>query len=309
MKVYNLKTKLLTSSNTVDEKKLYSVLNQNITNNKPFQLINKTQNTTANNVYDIKLNGIKYLLKTLHYSQLTDIDKEISNMTRINNNHIVKPYILQCKYLVRTNDTIVSIFESVDSMLINDFIKKINSLKDNEKQKMRRYLIIGLLKAISDLHIVNVCHLNININNILVNINHKFNNNVYTTENPLFIKFINFNLQFNNRKKQYISPSKLTHLDPYINYEDDRLITLEEAKCYDLWCISLIILKIILYSDIYYTLIEKLISSRILDNTNDILPDFIIVYNNLAKYVFTDLNKRETGDFILNKIILDEKHN
>jgi serine/threonine protein kinase len=308
MKVYNIKTKLLTPSNTINEKKLYSILNKNISNNKPFQLTNKTKNTAVNNVFDIELNGNKYLLKTLQYSQLTD--NEISNMTRINRNSIVKPYILECKYLVKTTDSIVSIFENIDSILITDFINNINKIKDKETHnKLKRYLIISLLKAISDLHNVNICHLNINVNNILVNMNPLYNSeDVYSTEMPLIIKFINFNLKFNNRKKDFILSSKLSRLDPYINYKQDNMLTLEEGKKYDLWCIGLIILKVILASDIYYSFIERIISLQEVSKP-DIQLEFNIIYVNLVKYTLTDLKQRETGDFILNKIILDEKHN
>lgn len=168
MKVYNLKTNLLDSNNVLNEQKLQELLTQNINKFEPVSLNNKTRNSTANNIYDIKINGNKYFLKTLLYNQLIEPEKELDNMTKINSNRVIKPYILQCKYLVKTNDTIISIFENVDSMVLLDFINKIQSLTDIEKKnKIKRYLIIGLLKAVADLHKVNVCHLQLNVNNIL----------------------------------------------------------------------------------------------------------------------------------------------
>ena len=249
-------------------------------------------------------------MKTLLHSQLSDMDKEINNMSKINSNRIVKPYILQCKYLVKTNDTIISIFEKLDSMIIKDFISNIHKMTDNNKKlKLQRYLIIALLKAISDLHKVNVCHLKINVNNILVSNNNSYDETeLYSTNLPIKVKFINFNLTFNNRKK-FINVKQLEHLDPHFNYSQHRLISLSEAKKYDLWCITLIILKILISEDIYYKLIKELITGNSI-NRNELIIDksFNKVYNNLGKYVLTSLDKRETGDFILNKILLDEKH-
>lgn len=312
MKVYNLETSLLDSNNQIDEQKLNSVLSEKIEKMKPQSINNKTNNSSVNNLYDIEINGRKYFMKTLLHSQMDDIDREISNMAKINSNKVVKPYILQCKYLVRTNDTIVSIFENVDSMIIKDFISKIHKLDDKEKKlKLQRYLIFALLKAISDLHKVNVCHLKINVNNILVNINQNYDNSeTYSTQLPIIVKFINFNLAFNNRKKKYINIQQLDKLDPYFNYSSVQLISLVDAKKYDLWCITLIILKILLPEDVYYKLIKELITGNSI-NRDDLMIDesFNEVYNNLGKYVLTSLDKRETGDFILNKILLDEKHN
>jgi serine/threonine protein kinase len=310
MRIYETAENLLTPRNTIDEQKLQRLLSEQISNVNPISINNKTSNLTANNIYDIEINGRKYLLKTLLHSQLTDSEKEISNMTKINSNRIVKPYILQCKYLVKTKDTIISIFESVNSMLIKDFITKIYSITDYTKRiKLKRYLIIGLLKAIADLHEVNICHLQLNVNNILVSNNPKYNElDDYSTEQPLIIKFINFNLNFNNKRKKYINTTYLEKIDPYINY-NNQIISLDEAKKYDIWCIGLIVLKILLNPDIYYKFIETLITKKILTADIEIETEFDDYYNNLSKYSLTSMDKREPIDFTLNKIILDEKHN
>jgi hypothetical protein len=311
MKVYNLDTNLLDNNNKLDEEKLYSILKNNIKYLNSSSLENNTNNNTVNNIYNIEINNNKYLLKTLLYNQLRNADKEILNMTKINSNKLVKPYILQCKYMVKTSDMIVSIFENVNSMLISNFINNIHNLYDNAKRiKLKRYLIIGLLKATNDLHKANVCHLQINVNNILISMNNNYNENkTYTEKSPINIKFINFNLNFNNKKKKYIHVNQLKPLDPFINYnETNKFITLEEGKKYDLWCISLIIFKILLPSNIYNNLITKIISDKNFEYDISIDDEFISIYNNLKIYSLIALYKRENIDFILNKIILDEKH-
>lgn len=310
MKVYNLKTGLLNSNNEIDETKLQDILTQNIQRVEPISLNNKTMNSTANNIYDIKINGSNYFLKTLLYNQLSEPEKEINNMTKINSNRVVKPYILQCKYLIKTDDTVISIFENVDGMILKDFINKIQALTNIEKKtKLKRMLIIVLLKAIADLHKVNICHLQININNILVSMNTKYNeNDSYSTENPILIKFINFNLNFNNKKKKYINIQLLDKLDPYFNYSTKRLITLNEGCKYDLWCIGLIIFKIILEPSEYKKFILTLIKTKKFNTNINYDSKFDKISENIAEYLLTSLDKRETADFILNMIILDEKH-
>jgi serine/threonine protein kinase len=312
MQIYNLKSKILTSEKTVDEKKLYNILHRKILDKTNFQLKNKTQNNTANNIYDIKLNKTRYLLKTLLNSKLSNMNKQINNMTLINNNDVVKQYILECKYLVRTNDVLISIFEYVNSMLLKDFINRLHTITDTKKkEKLQRYLIISLLKSISDLHKANICHLQINVNNILVSINNNYNNsNIYSTEYPLNIKFINFNLQFNNRPNKFINTSILQKLDPFINYKANVSLSLINAKKYDIWCISLIIFKIILLPNEYINFVKNIINKTSISNLTITINDNVRpVYNNLDKYVLTELKNRKTADFILNKIILDEKHN
>lgn len=313
MKILNVDTTLLDVNNKLDEIKMNSILSDKINNVETKSINNKTNNSNTNNIYDITINGRQYFMKTLLHSQLSDMDKEINNMSKINSNRIVKPYILQCKYLVKTNDTIISIFEKVDSMIIKDFISNIHKMTDkNKKLKLQRYLIIALLKAISELHKVNICHLKINVNNILVSNNNNYDETeLYSTNLPIKVKFINFNLTFNNRKKKYINVKQLEHLDPYINYSQHKLISLSEAKKYDLWCITLIILKIIFNPEVYYNLVTELISGKYKENEinySNLDKSFSIIFNNLVKYILTSLEKRETGDFILNKIILDEKH-
>lgn len=312
MKVYNLKTNLLDSNNVLNEQKLQELLTQNINKFEPVSLNNKTRNSTANNIYDIKINGNKYFLKTLLYNQLIEPEKELDNMTKINSNRVIKPYILQCKYLVKTNDTIISIFENVNSMVLLDFINKIQSLTDIEKKnKIKRYLIIGLLKAVADLHKVNVCHLQLNVNNILINMNNKYNNNeVYSTENPIKIKLINFNLNFNNKKKKYINIQKLDKLDPYFNYSVEKIISLLEGKKYDTWCVGLIIFRIVLEPTQYFKFIDLLIKNKIIKKTEISYDnEFDEICENILQYSLSPLNKREESDFILNMIVLDEKHN
>ena len=108
MKVIELKDVNLIENNTINESKLSEILSQNIKKIDKAKLNNRVNNTNStNNLYEVNISGMPYLIKSLPYNkdkpELNSFsNKEIDNMTLINSNRRAKDYILPCKYLFKT---------------------------------------------------------------------------------------------------------------------------------------------------------------------------------------------------------------
>lgn len=320
MKIITLNETKLINKKNIEKSLIEKILNKHIKNINNDNLRNDLHNNL--NIENLKLMPItiknkKYLMKTIviDISNKYEYDKEISNISKINKINRIKDYLVNCMYLIKSDDLLLSIFEYIKSITIKKYISNIINEKEKKKEKLTRYLINMLLKSINELHKSNICHLQININNILVSLKTEYlkGKNMYKKNDPLVIKYINFNLNTRTEKDKYIEKKNIKKIDPYIDLLKDKYISLTNCKKYDIWCIGLIIMKLILKENIFYELLKKKFK---IENNKDfqskkilVSKNYKLIYENCVKYIFTNIKNRENGEFILNKIILDEKHN
>lgn len=322
----------LTSNNTVNKKKLESIIKKNIKTeyNDVIGELNDLYNSKDNCLFELPINQTLYYIKTIPLTRLnyTSNTNNIKNIKDLQLNANISKYLFMYKYLLQTKDALISIFEKEDNyMTLREYIVLLKH-KTN-KYAYTRYLIISLLNALTIMHKSGVCHLNINGNSILIRENPLFNMTTLYSEEPLFIKFINFNLNYNKKiQKRFISANELKPLlDPYLrnlhdtHQNDNKYLShntqyMSYKNCikYDVWCMSLIILRIILLENLYKEILQSYISNGfILVNTNNnelYLNDkrFLKIYNNIIKYGLCSLNERKNIDFIFNIILLSEQH-
>lgn len=314
----------LDNVNILDDKKslmtdkLNLLLNNNITKIKE-NVVPKYSSEKSVNLSEINISNKPFYVKTLPLSNLgEDYMREINNMRSINSNRKIKKHILHCKYLLHTNDAVVSIFEKInETMLLRDFLNNLASYDNNSRDIIIRHLIICLMKSLHILHQENISHTQLSLDNILINSNPLYDkDDLYSNEEAFIIKYINFNLSHNRLKKKYISNDKVANMvDPYM--KEKVMLSLADCINYDIWCLGLIILKLIVKQDKYYDYISNLsINNDANVDIEKLLPNDILrsdkykkFYSNLKRYIFTKPEDRQSMMFILNKIFLDEKHN
>lgn len=337
---------LLTENNELDSEKLRKILLQNIPKIDIDSLKSKYDNNNGNNLYSLKINGKEYYLKSLPLNSkkqivstnksVATVNDNIENIKRINKTRQVKPYILECRYIIVSNDTVLSVFEKFEnSITLRELLKKISNTNEEYNYIIIRQIIVQLFKIFAELHNAGICHLNITPDNILLKKNPLANaNETYTSESLFKIKLLNFNLNFKRGFARKIgNSSNLNPIDPFIN--EDSIISIQEAIKYDIWCLSLLILKLILKSELYYNHILEYKKNNLDNNSSLFLPinhdiiknsditddkinndivdklkhsKYLHIYNNIMKYGLVPLENRESCDFIINLIILDEKH-
>lgn len=313
MKVIDLKAKSILSKDkkTINEDELISLLKNNIIDFHSINKLHSLQNA-KNNLYEITtVNNNNYYLKTIEKKPNENLTKEIQNMKTINNNDNIKHYLLKCIFLFNTKHILISIFEKADLITLDKFLAQ-QSIDFNEK----RQIILLLLKTLNDFHNEKIYHMNLSSHNVLINRNPRYTEKeIYTTQQPFIIKLINFNLNYSKAGRF----KSLNPIDPEFNYFMDNLkirnrqVYQRNNYKYDIWCLSLIILKLIIKSKLYYNFIINNINNYPHISTTDskeLLMDELYskIYNNIMTYGLSGLNKRQSANFILNKIILDEKH-
>lgn len=297
MKVIELKKKLVNTNNELDINLLKKYLQKDI-------ILNSKSN--------INISGKNFNLNTISINSQANklLTTEINNIKKLNSNKKLKPLILQYKYLIKGNDSLITIFEEFNkSLKLKDMITKLQTIEETKKIRIIRYLISNLLRTLSEIHLSNIAHLQLYPENILVRVNEAYdtNNELYKNYEPLDLKYLNFNLNTSSKTKKYILVNKINNIDPYL--KNETLLTLDKAQKFDLWCIGLIILKLIIKEELYEKTLKDILTQK--DISNNVLKsqELANYFNNIRKYALNALNKRETAQFILNKTYLDEKHN
>lgn len=296
MKVIELKKKLVNTNNELNINLLKSHLNQDI-------ILNSKSN--------INISGKNFNLNTISINSQSKkiLTTEINNIKRLNSNKKLKPLILQYKYLIKGNDSIITIFEEFNkSLKLKDMIIKLKTIEHAKQLRIIRYLISNLLRTLSEIHLNNFAHLQLYPENILVRINDNYDSNseLYKNYEPLELKYLNFNLNTSTKTKKYITTNKISNIDPYL--KNETILTLDKSQKFDLWCIGIIILKLITKDEMYEQTLKDILAGN--NISNDVLKsqEFSNYFNNIKKYALCDLKKRESSQFILNKTYLDEKH-
>lgn len=277
------------------------------------EIIKKQLNTDVilNSKSNINIAGKNFNLNTISLNPHThkSLDMEINNIKRLNSNKKLKPLLLQYKYLIKGKDGIITIFEDFQKALkLKEMITKLNTIDNVKQTKITRYLISNLLRTLSEIHNNNVAHLQLYPENILIKVNENYDSNtdLYKNYEPLELKYINFNLNTSTKSKKYISANKINNIDPYL--KDETELSLEKSKKFDLWCIGIIILKLVTKEKLYEQTLKDILSGKNIDNNVLKSQNFVNYFNNIKKYALCNLKDRQTPQFILNKTYLDEKH-
>lgn len=332
MRIISLRNETLYDNDRVNIDKIKLLLNKFITKDEH-------SNNNIENVFSGYNNN--YLLKYKDEQKNNNYMVRIFKNTLFNIGNALKHYrllkkkedldslILSNDYVLKCKDSIIVVSKNIlDNMVfLRDFISRVNNkirnhnltiensnsnvnsnstnIVNNEvmRYKVLRMLIFDLFKAINILHNNNICHLNLNNNNILIEKNKLFNDsNHYNLVSAFIIKFINYNTNFDYQKKT-ISLDKLSKNSEYDLNIPYKVLSLERCKKYDIWNLSILIFELLFDKEFIYAYFRNQKS------IDDVDKNIKHIFNNLDKFVFScNFSNIKSGTFILNKIYIDEKY-
>lgn len=142
-----------------------------------------------------KLNDSKYyVIKVFKYNKkdLNQIKKELKLLHTLENIEYTKNIINPCIDTIITKLYIITIFNSLNGITILDFIKECHNpkLNENARDTLLKYVLKQLLDTIYKLHNINLCHLQLKPNNILIKLNTTIFNNLNSSNNVLVMNNI-----------------------------------------------------------------------------------------------------------------------
>jgi serine/threonine protein kinase len=278
------------------------------------------------------------------------IQFELNVLNYLSNNATTREHINPCLEYKIFNNNVYTIFPVFDGYSLNYLKKHLLKLSHTEYYNLAFHLIKIILHGMAKIHKTHVAHQNINENAILVS---SFNN-----PNELYVKFTDFGLgcgyinsgvgnimsvkDYQNDKYFKLATCKANSNIPLIISDDivDQLSQseyLQLSQKYDLLCLGMIFLKLLLVFDnldidlssgynklfiekIKQRLVDKYISKINNDKVkyDDIFPLLNIpvdMKKNLLEYikllvlhVFCKTNSRKTCQYLLDKMIIYEKY-
>ena len=258
------------------------------------------------------------------------IERELAILKQIEMNPHYVCYVNPCIYSIMKKNFVLSVFNSFPGLTLKDMIKHLYEESMNEKHRVHllKYLVREILNAIFIVHQSNIYHLQLNDSSILVKMNpltfkggsqmglesfekdlvYPTNAKLYHPENyekTLQIKLTNFGMGCGKIRIPDDNAEKLVpcRLKQYISNDS------KKNQAYDIYTGCLLCLFLI-SNPAYYNNNVDILNKHgddvlLNDDTNEI--GFYDV--NLRKYGCCPVNERKNTKFILEKILLDVKHN
>jgi serine/threonine protein kinase len=283
------------------------------------------------------------------YNQLTF---ELNVLKYLSDNASTREHINPCLEYKIAKNNVYTIFPIFDGYSLEHFKNNLSRLNYTEYYKLIFHLIKTILYGMEKIHKTNIAHQNINENSILVSSN--------ASPNELFVKFTDFGLgcghiagksnilninDYQNDKFFNLASCKKYNNVPVV-ISNDIMGQLSESEYlqisqkYDLLCLGLIFIKILLFFDkldidlskgynnllienVKQYIIDKYMQqnkqnnrqSKLfpLDKTGKNIPDDIqkeiLQYLKLIiTHILCNTNSRKTCQYILDKIIIYEKY-
>ena len=288
------------------------------------------------------------------YNQLTF---ELNVLKYLSDNASTREHINPCLEYKIAKNNVYTIFPIFDGYSLEHFKNNLSRLNYTEYYKLIFHLIKTILYGMEKIHKTNIAHQNINENSILISSN--------VSPNELFVKFTDFGLGCGN----IAGKSNILNIN---NYQNDKFFNLASCKKYnnvpivisndimgqlseseylqisqkyDLLCLGLIFIKMLLFFDklnidlskgynnllienVKQYIIEKYIQQNRqqnrqqnnkqsnlfpLDKTGNNIPNYIqkeiLQYLKLIiTHILCNTNSRKTCQYILDKIIVYEKY-
>jgi serine/threonine protein kinase len=281
----------------------------------------------------------------------TQLQFELKVLQYLSNNETTREYVNPCLEHKILDNNVYTIFPVFDGYSLSHYIKYLSRLQHSDYYKLVFHLIKSILHGMAKIHKTHIAHQNINENSILVSSN--------TNPRELFVKFTDFGLgcgyinsgtgnilDINEYKNDAFF--KLTsckensnipiEISDSIKYKLSESSYLQLSQKYDLLCLGMIFIKLLLFFDnldidlyngynkefiekIKRRLIEKYLS-KYKDNTthklnnifpllnvsDDIKKDLLEYIRMIVNYIFCKTNKRKNCQYVLDKLVIYEKY-
>lgn len=313
-----------------------------ILDNTQKQNQNQLQPQPQNNSIE-KQNQLQFELKVLQY---------------LSNNETTREYVNPCLEHKILDNNVYTIFPVFDGYSLSHYNKYLSKLQHSDYYKLVFHLIKSILHGMAKIHKTHIAHQNINENSILVSSN--------TNPSELFVKFTDFGLgcgyinsgigtgnilDVNDYKNDAFF--KLTsckensnipiEISDSIKYKLSESSYLQLSQKYDLLCLGMIFIKLLLFFDnldinlsngynkffieqIKQRLIEKYLSKHndsssigtinsrqknrfpLLNVSDDIKRDLLEYIRMIVNYIFCKTNKRKNCQYVLDKLVIYEKY-
>jgi serine/threonine protein kinase len=272
------------------------------------------------------------------------IQFELNVLNYLSNNETTREYVNPCLEHKILDNNVYTIFPVFDGYSLSHYNNYLSKLKHADYYKLVFHLIKIILHGMAKIHKIHIAHQNINENAILVSSN--------TNPSELFVKFTDFGLGCG-----YINSGtgNILDLNDYKNDSFFKLTTCKEnsnipleiadniegklsdstylqlSQKYDLLCLGMIFLKLLLFFDnldidlsqgynkefiekVKQRLIEKYLSKAsenvfpLLNISNDIKKNLLEYIRIFINYIFCKTTKRKTCQYILDKLVIYEKY-
>ena len=239
-----------------------------------------------------------------YLNQIKQIEFEINMLKYLSNNKITREYINPCLEHKIIDNNIFTIFPIFDGYSLIHLTKYLNKLDHNSYYKIVFHLIKNILHGMAKLHQYKVAHQNINENSILVS--------TYTNPKEIYINFTDFglgcgnsnsmnyesnlinidkyekgynktNIKFNTCKVNNFLPIKITENIMSELLDSDYLLI---SQKYDLLCLGIIFIKLLLFFDNINIDLKEGYNKLAIDNILQLLND---------KY-FSKINEKENAN-------------
>ena len=228
-------------------------------------------------------------------NQLKQIELELNILTYLSRNNITKEYINPCVEHKIIDNNIFTIFPVFDGYSLNHLTKYLGKLDNDNYYEIIFHLIKTILHGMAKIHQFKVAHQNINDNSILVS--------TYTNPKEIYVNFTDFglgcgnsnmhdsgtmdnignmvnisdyerqhanNIKFNTCKVNNFAPVKITdEIMPDLIDSDYLLI----SQKYDLLCLGLMFIKLLLFFDNINVDLKKGYNNSVMENILTLLND------------------------------------
>ncbi len=335
--------------NNIDIDKLSRILNTRIDNSfHQLTYIGQGHNGDIYQIYS-KHNPVPYICKCIQYNPdtISQVKKELGLLRAVQNFPDTAQFINPCVGVILTQNMIVSIFPTFNGVALSNVKQTLFSSQISAKHRniLIKYIIKQILDAVSKIHNLDVCHLQLNDESIVIDTkNNKFNittefnsrntpdtyeynndnvdpkklNTVHPTNRkiykpeysesvkPLVLKLTNFGMGCGKIIAGFPDTTNIEFLRCNLIGCTDPHIT-AQLNSLNTTASNAEYLKLAKAYDIY--LAGLIIKSLIYKAENTLHDDTFKPYEDaLIKHIFVPLTQRQNAKFIQEKIILDEKH-
>jgi serine/threonine protein kinase len=276
---------------------------------------------------------------------IKQIEFELNILKYLSSNSQTREFINPClEYKVHQND-IYTLFPVFNGYSLEHFIYYLSRMTAIDYYKISFALIKSILHAMAKIHNTHIAHQNINNNSILISTFMKPSEiNVKITDFGLGCGYssspdstmINIDEYSNDNFFKFSTCKDNQHVPIKINENIIQQLKdsdyLKMAQRYDLLCLGLLFIKILLYFDnlqinlysgynmnfiqnIKNIIIQKYLSKKnpkklfpilaVPDNLKNELLEYLKIIN---EYIFCSTNQRKSCQYVLDKIIIYEKY-
>jgi hypothetical protein len=198
-RIINIINKFLSSSKNVS--------NDYLTNtNRHIEYLGEGINGSMYKVRKVNSSSY-YIIKLIQFNKSTYplIKRELALLKKIEENSLTKDLINPCIDYYLSLNMLISVFKSFNGITVLQFIKECHdkNIDGNTKIILLKYLLKQCFDAISQIHLLKLCHLQINPYSILVKINVSklSNENNISSATSDFVLYDNTNVVLNESQE------------------------------------------------------------------------------------------------------------